>query len=84
VASPLLANVYLHYVLDQWARHWRSRHARGDMVIVRFADDAVIGFQHQGDAKQFLHDLRERFAKVQRVVGTSGSDHAGLITDLTY
>ena len=62
-ASPLLANVYLHYVLDQWARHWRSRHARGDMVIVRFADDAVVGFQHQGDAKQFLHDLRERFAK---------------------
>ena len=62
-ASPLLANVYLHYVLDQWARHWRSRHARGDMVIVRFADDAVVGFQHQGDAKQFLHDLRERFAR---------------------
>jgi len=62
-ASPLLANVYLHYVLDQWARQWRRRHARGDMIIVRWADDFVVGFQHQGDAKQFLHDLRGRFAK---------------------
>jgi group II intron reverse transcriptase/maturase len=62
-ASPLLANVYLHYVLDRWARQWRRRHARGDMVIVRWADDFVVGFQHQGDAKQFLADLRERFAK---------------------
>jgi RNA-directed DNA polymerase len=57
-ASPLLANVYLHYVLDRWARQWRKRHARGDMIIVRFADDFVVGFQHQGDAKQFLADLR--------------------------
>jgi group II intron reverse transcriptase/maturase len=62
-ASPLLANVYLHYVLDRWARQWRKRHARGDMIITRFADDFVVGFEHQGDAKQFLHDLRERFAK---------------------
>jgi group II intron reverse transcriptase/maturase len=62
-ASPLLANVYLHYVLDRWARTWRNRHARGDMIIVRWADDFVVGFEHQGDAKQFLHDLRERFAK---------------------
>ncbi len=61
--SPLLANVYLHYVFDQWARQWRNRHARGDMVVVRFADDFVAGFQHLGDAKQFLKDLRERFAK---------------------
>ena len=61
--SPLLANVYLHYVFDQWARQWRQRHARGDMVVVRFADDFVAGFQHLGDAKQFLKDLRERFAK---------------------
>jgi RNA-directed DNA polymerase len=61
--SPLLANVYLHYVLDRWARQWRRRHARGDMVIVRFADDVVAGFEHQGDARRFLADLRERFAK---------------------
>lgn len=61
-ASPLLANVYLHYVLDRWARQWRRRHAQGDMVIVRFADDFVVGFEHQADAQQFLVDLRERFA----------------------
>jgi RNA-directed DNA polymerase len=62
-ASPLLANVYLHYVFDWWVRQWRSRHARGDMIVVRFADDFIVGFEHQGDAKQFLHDLRERFTK---------------------
>ena len=62
-ASPLLANVYLHYVLDWWAQHWRKRHARGDMIIVRFADDFAAGFEHLGDAKQFLTDLRQRFAK---------------------
>jgi RNA-directed DNA polymerase len=61
--SPLLANVYLHYVFDRWARQWRQRHARGDMVVTRFADDFVVGFQHLGDARQFLNDLRERFAK---------------------
>ena len=62
-ASPLLANVYLHYVLDLWASWWRSRHAHGDMIIVRFADDFIAGFEHQGDAERFLADLRERFAK---------------------
>jgi len=62
-ASPLLANIYLHYVLDRWVRQWRRRHAHGDVIIVRFADDFVAGFEHQGDAQQFLADLRERFAK---------------------
>ncbi len=61
--SPLLANVYLHYVLDRWARQWRKRHAHGDVVIVRFADDFVAGFEHEGDAQRFLADLRERFSK---------------------
>jgi len=61
--SPLLANVYLHYVFDRWVRQWRNRHARGDMIVTRFADDFVVGFQHHGDAKQFLNDLRKRFAK---------------------
>jgi group II intron reverse transcriptase/maturase len=61
--SPLLANVYLHYVLDRWARQWRHQHARGDMIVTRFADDFIVGFQHFGDAKQFLANLRERFAK---------------------
>jgi group II intron reverse transcriptase/maturase len=62
-ASPLLANVYLHYVFDRWARQWRRQHARGDMVVTRFADDFVVGFEHLGDAKQFERDLRSRFAK---------------------
>jgi len=61
--SPLLANIYLHYVFDRWVRQWRKRHARGDVVAVRFADDFVVGFQHEGDARRFLRDLRERFAK---------------------
>ena len=62
-ASPLLANVYLHYVLDRWVRQWRKRHAHGDVIIVRFADDFVAGFEHKSDAEQFLTDLRERFSK---------------------
>jgi group II intron reverse transcriptase/maturase len=62
-ASPLLANVYLHYVFDLWVQWWRSRYARGDMIIVRFADDFVAGFEYQEDARRFLVDLRERFAK---------------------
>jgi len=61
--SPLLANVYLHYVFDRWVRQWRQRRARGDMIVSRFADDFVVGFQNLGDARQFLSDLRERFAK---------------------
>jgi group II intron reverse transcriptase/maturase len=62
-ASPLLANVYLHYVLDLWAQWWRRHHARGDVIIVRFADDFTAGFEYQDDAQRFLTDLRERFAK---------------------
>ena len=61
--SPLLANVYLHYVFDLWADWHRRRYAHGDVIIVRFADDFVVGFQHLGDAKRFLNDLRRRFAK---------------------
>ena len=62
-ASPLLANVYLHYVFDLWADQWRRRHAHGDVVIVRFADDYVAGFEHRDDAERFLADLRERLAE---------------------
>ena len=61
--SPLLANVYLHYVLDLWADWWRRRHAHGDVIIVRFADDFIVGFEHRDDAVWFLTELRERFAK---------------------
>lgn len=60
--SPLLANVYLHYVFDLWAQQWRRRHARGDVVIVRYADDVVQGFQHRSDAERFQRELAQRLA----------------------
>jgi group II intron reverse transcriptase/maturase len=59
-ASPLLANVYLHYVFDLWAQQWRKRHARGEMIVVRYADDTVLGFEHAVDAKRFLADMQAR------------------------
>ncbi len=62
-ASPLLANVYLHYVLDLWADWWRKYHAHGDVIIVRWADDFIVGFEHREDAERFLDGLRGRFAK---------------------
>lgn len=58
--SPLLANVYLHYVLDLWAQQWRQRHAAGDMIIVRYADDVVVGFEHEAEARRFLENLGAR------------------------
>jgi RNA-directed DNA polymerase len=61
--SPLLANVYLHYVFDRWASTWRRRQARGDMIVTRFADDFIVGFQYMDDARQFLRELRDTFAK---------------------
>jgi len=62
--SPLLANVFLHYVLDLWVHHhWRKRKARGRVIIVRYADDCVLGFQYADDARRMLHDLRERMTK---------------------
>ena len=61
--SPLLANLYLHHVFDLWVQRWRKRQARGDVVVVRFADDFVVGFQHRQEAERFLAELRERFAK---------------------
>ena len=63
VISPLLANIYLHYVFDLWADQWRKRHARGDMIIVRYADDIVIGFESPADAKRFHQDFRTRLAQ---------------------
>jgi group II intron reverse transcriptase/maturase len=61
-ASPLLANVYLHFVFDLWADWWRRRHAHGDVIIVRFADDITVGFEYEEDAQRFWADLRERLA----------------------
>ena len=63
VISPLLANIYLHYVLDLWAVRWRQREATGDMIIVRYADDFIVGFQHEGDARRFLDEMHERLQK---------------------
>ncbi len=62
-ASPLLANVYLHYVLDLWVTWWRRHYAHGDVIISRFADDFIVGFEHHQDARQFLRELRQRLAK---------------------
>jgi RNA-directed DNA polymerase len=62
-ASPLLANIYLHYAFDLWVQHWRKAKAQGDMMVVRWADDFVVGFQHRRDAEQFHKELAERFAK---------------------
>ena len=60
VISPLLANIYLHYVFDLWAERWRRREATGDMIIVRYADDLVVGFEHEADARRFWDAMRER------------------------
>ncbi len=61
--SPLLSNIYMHYVLDLWVQQWRQKQAHGDAIFVRFADDFVAGFQHRWEAERFLAELRERFAQ---------------------
>src|SRR5579863_1795048 len=63
VVSPLLANVYLHYVFDLWVEAWRKRVARGDVIVVRYADDLVVGFQNRADAERFLVEFRERLVR---------------------
>ena len=63
VISPLLANIYLHYALDLWADRWRRREAAGDMIIVRYADDFIVGFEHEADARRFLDAMRERLGE---------------------
>src|SRR3984893_6460418 len=60
VLSPLLSNIYLHYVFDLWAERWRRREATGDMIMVRYADDTVVGFQHESDARRFRDAMRDR------------------------
>jgi RNA-directed DNA polymerase len=63
VVSPLLANIYLHYAFDLWAERWRRREAAGDMIIVRYADDLIVGFEHEADARRFLDEMRERLGR---------------------
>ena len=70
--SPLLANVFLHYVLDLWVHHhWRKRKTRGRVIVVRYADDFVIGFQYADDARRMLLDLGERMAKFGVICATA-------------
>jgi hypothetical protein len=66
VISPLLANVYLHYVFDLWAERWRRHEATGGMMIVRYADDIVVGFAHEADARRFWDAMRKRFEEFMR------------------
>ncbi len=61
--SPLLGNVYLHYVCDLWVHQWRGRHAHGDVIVTRYADDFVVGFEYRDDAERFLAGLHDRFAR---------------------
>ena len=63
VISPTLANIYLHYVFDLWVEVWRKKYAQGDVVVVRYADDIILGFQHQAEADRFLESFRERLGK---------------------
>lgn len=62
--SPVLANLYLHYVFDLWAHRWRKRNARGDVILVRYADDYVVGFEHRAEAEQFVRDVQARLAQI--------------------
>jgi retron-type reverse transcriptase len=64
-ASPLLANIYLHYVFDLWVQAWRRKCARGDVIVVRYADDIVVGFEFKDDAEKFWAELKERMQKFQ-------------------
>jgi len=63
VASPLLANIYLHYAFDLWVKHWRKHHATGDVIVVRYADDIVAGFENRADAERFLQEWNDRLQK---------------------
>jgi Reverse transcriptase (RNA-dependent DNA polymerase) len=65
VISPVLANVYLHYVFDLWVHRWRRTKASGDMIVVRYADDTIVGFQHEHEARTFLDELKERMGKFE-------------------
>jgi hypothetical protein len=63
VISPLLANIYLHYAFDLWVQRWRRSQAQGEVILVRYADDIVVGFEHRAEAERFLTDMRERLER---------------------
>src|SRR5262249_28467457 len=73
-ASPMLANVYLHYFFDLWGQQWRKRYATGDMIVVRYADDTIVGFQHRHDADRFLNDLKDRLIEFGRYAAERRAD----------
>ena len=75
--SPLLANIYLHYCFDLWAERWRRQEARGDMIVVRYADDLVVGFEHEGDARRFLDAMRDRLGEFAHFTSSVGDLAAG-------
>jgi len=79
VVSPLLANVYLHYAFDLWAQHWREHRATGDVIIVRYADDIVLGFEQRVDAERFLQEWKERLLRSART--QSGVFYPGAAED---
>ena len=81
VISPLLSNLYLHHVLDQWVQAWRKEKARGDVMIVRYADDFVMGFQHRAEAERFRQELAERLGEF-RTGAASGEDTADRVWTL--
>src|ERR1700680_2537457 len=66
VISPILANVYLHYVFDLWVHRWRLTKASGDMIVIRYADDTIVGFEHEHEARTFLDELKERMRQAAR------------------
>ena len=83
VISPLLANIYLHYAFDLWVEAWRKKSAQGDVIVIRYADDTVLGFQHRAEADRFLQDLRKRLGSLDWnsiPIRRAGSSSGGLPT----
>jgi RNA-directed DNA polymerase len=80
VISPLLANIYLHYVFDLWAERWRRREATGDIIMVRYADDLVVGFQHEADAQRFRDAMRKQLRVLS--IAAFGKDLADRVRSL--
>lgn len=84
VISPLLANIYLHYVLDQWTQQWRRRYARGNVIVVRYADDSVFGFKNGETARRFLRAMQERLAKFGLTLNATKTRFVDFHANLTH
>jgi Reverse transcriptase (RNA-dependent DNA polymerase) len=77
--SPLLANIYLHHILDLWIQQWRNRSGRGDVIVTRFADDFIVGFQYRSDAERFLRELKNRLTFVNRTLSLQPIGHGPVV-----